>query len=92
MSRGSERGPPIYLQKAVFELMPDGTVEGDMTKESSSSVCYYSTPCKARDSRSVFMDYKHAVVKVEDGTVTLLCNNCGIVIAKGRKHENRKHY
>ena len=38
------------------------------------------------------MDFKHAIVKVEDGTGTLLCNNCGIVIAKGTKHEDRKHY
>lgn len=38
------------------------------------------------------MDYKHAIVKVEDGTGTLLCNNCGIVIAKGTKHEDREHY
>lgn len=44
-----------------------------------------------------FMNYKHAIVKVEEGVGTLLCNNCGIVIAEiviaeGAQHEDREHY
>lgn len=38
------------------------------------------------------MDYEHAIVKVEEGISTLLCNNCGTAIAKGAQHEDREHY
>jgi hypothetical protein len=38
------------------------------------------------------MDYEHAIVKVEEGIGNLYCNNCGIIIAKGIKHEDKEHY
>ncbi|MCH4813608.1 hypothetical protein [Vreelandella neptunia] len=57
-----------------------------------SPTSYYFSPLQGEEFTEHFMDFKHAIVKVEDGTGTLLCNNCGIVIAKGTKHEDRKHY
>lgn len=63
-----------------------------MTEGLAFATCYYSSPLQGEGFTESFMDYKHAIVKVEDGTETLLCNNCGIVIAKGTQHEDREHY
>lgn len=38
------------------------------------------------------MNYQHASVKMEGSIAVLLCNSCGLTIAKGTKHEDREHY
>lgn len=38
------------------------------------------------------MNYKHAIVKFNNGNGALLCNNCSVIIATGTKHEDKKHY
>ncbi|WP_372983275.1 hypothetical protein [Marinobacter sediminum] len=37
------------------------------------------------------MKYEHAIVKFEGDVGVLLCNGCGVVIAEGKKHEDREH-
>ena len=36
--------------------------------------------------------YKHAIVKFNNGNGALLCNRCGVIVANGFRHEDRKHY
>ncbi|WP_203299791.1 hypothetical protein [Marinobacter sediminum] len=38
------------------------------------------------------MKYEHAIVKFKGDVGVLLCNGCGVVIAEGKKHEDREHY
>ena len=51
--------------------MLDSTVGRDMTEGLAFATCYYSSPLQGEGFTESFMDYKHAIVKVEDGTETL---------------------
>jgi hypothetical protein len=37
-------------------------------------------------------DYKHSIVKFNNGDGALLCNRCGKIVATGFEHEDREHY